>query len=552
MNGIQNGAVNDSSRNGARNVVATGTSSGGDVITTMNGAPIKNIAASQRIGNQLRGTMLLQDINLLEVIQHLTHERIPERLVHARGTGAHGYFEVTDSISDVTSADFLQRVGEKTPLFVRFSTDVGERGSAETVRDVRGFAFKMKTKEGILDWVFLSTPAFPMRDGAKFPSFTHALKRNPQSGLPDHTMFWDYFNNNQEAIHFVMFLFSDRHTPIDFQHADCFGVNTYRFTKPTSQGVKNFTAREAQAVAGSDPDYQTRSLFDDLEAGKTPSWDVYAQIIDPKKAANYPIDIFDPTKTLPHEDFPLRKFGRIVLNKNPDDNFAEVEQSAFSPTNIVPGWALSPDPVLQTRALAYADTQRHRLGVNFIQLPINKPEYSFNPLTRDGAATFKGLGATPNYFPSSFSRYGVATQYAQPDEEHWLGTAVNYDAEVVDADFEQPRIFWEKVLAGQPGQPGQQDNFVSNVSGHLKGAVEEVRKVTYAMFTRVNTDLGKRIQTATEAAVVAVAAGTAPPKTGIASQFADMKLADLYVKKQAPHDSPHNFDLFAHKTWNLS
>ncbi|KAI0450977.1 catA, catalase [Xylaria acuta] len=515
----------------------------------MASAPIKNVAATQRIGNQLRATPLLQDINLLELIQHLTHERIPERLVHARGTGAHGYFEVTDSISDVTSADFLQRVGEKTPLFVRFSTVADERGSAETVRDTRGFAFKMRTKEGILDWMFLSTPVFPIRDGAKFPSFTHATKRNPRSGLPDHTMFWDYFNNSQEAIHFLMFLFSDRATPIDFQHADCFSINSYQFTKAdasfvyikihvkTNQGVQNFTAAQAQTVAGSDPDHQTRSLFDDLEAGKTPSWDVYAQIIDPKKAANYPINIFDATKTLPFEDFPLRKF---------DDSFAEVEQSAFSPTNIVPGWALSPDPILQTRSLAYADTHRHRLGVNFIQLPINKPEHSFNPLMRDGAATFNGLGATPNYFPSSFSQYGVATQYAQPDEEHWLGTVVEYESQVVDADFKQARVFWEKTLAGEPGQ---QNNFVSNVAGHLSSAVEQVRKATYAMFTRVNADLGNRIRTATEAAV---AAGSVPTKKGVVSQFADMKLADLHEKKKQAHNSPHNFDVFAHKAWSLS
>ncbi|KAI0870415.1 catA, catalase [Hypoxylon argillaceum] len=558
QNGTTNGAVNGNSKNGVQNGDTYETDPKERIITTMNGAPVKKVAGTQRIGNQLRATLMLQDINLLELIQHLTHERIPERLVHARGTGAHGYFEVTDSISDVTSADFLQRVGEKTPLFVRFSTVAGERGTAETVRDTRGFAFKMRTKEGILDWMFLSTPVFPIRDGAKFPSFTHATKRNPRSGLPDHTMFWDYFNNNQEAIHFLMFLFSDRATPIDFQHADCFSINSYRFTKSdgsfvyvkihvkTNQGVQNFTAAEAQTVAGQDPDHQTRSLFDDLEAGKTPSWDVYAQIIDPQKAANYPINIFDATKTLPLKDFPLRKFGRIVLDRNPDDSFAEVEQSAFSPTNIVPGWALSPDPILQTRSLAYADTQRHRLGVNFIQLPINRPEHSFNPLMRDGAATFRALGATPNYFPSSFSQYGVATQYAVPDEEHWLGTVVDFESQLVEADFKQARIFWEKTLASEPGQ---QDNFVSNVAGHLSSAVAQVRTVTYAMFTRVNTDLGKRIQTATEAAVAGTAA---PAKVDVTNKLANMKLADLHAKKQAPSNSPHNFDLFAHKAWSLS
>ncbi|KAI1329505.1 heme-dependent catalase [Xylariaceae sp. FL0255] len=464
----------------------------GSFLTTMNGAPVQKPAASQRIGNQLRATTLLQDINLLELIQHLTHERIPERLVHARGFNAFGYFEVTDDITEYTSAAFLNKVGKRTPLLTRFSTVAGERGSAETVRDTRGFAFKLRTEEGILDWLFLSTPVFPIRDGAKFPSFTHVTKRNPKSGLPDHTMFWDYFNNNQEAIHFLMFLFSDRATPVDFQHADCFSINSYKFTKPdgkfvyvrihvkTNQGVRNFTAEEAMCVAGQDPDHQTRSLFNELEEKEgTPSWDVYAQIIEPEKAATYPINIFDATKTLPFADFPLRKFGRIVLDKNVDNFFAESEQSAFSPTNIVPGWALSPDPILQTRALAYADTQRHRLGTNFIQIPVNKPEKSFTPLNRDGAATIRNFGATPNYFPSSFFEYGIASQYALPDEELWLGTVVDFQSQVVPADYEQARIFWRRTLASEPGQ---QDHFVSNVAGHLSQALKSVREATYSEY----------------------------------------------------------------------
>ncbi|KAI5926671.1 heme-dependent catalase [Camillea tinctor] len=529
----------------------------GSFITTMNGAPVQKPAASQRIGNQLRATLLLQDINLLELIQHVTHERIPERLVHARGFNSYGYFEVTDDITEYTSAAFLNKVGKKTPLLARFSTVAGERGSAETVRDTRGFAFKMRTEEGILDWLFLSTPVFPIRDGAKFPSFTHVTKRNPKSGLPDHSMFWDYFNNNQEGIHFLMFLFSDRATPIDFQHADCFSINSYRFTKPdgkfvyvkihvkTNAGVKNFTAEEAQCVAGQDPDHQTRSLFNDLDNDGRPSWDVYAQIIEPEKAASYPINIFDATKTLPHKDFPLKKFGRIVLDRNPENFFAESEQSAFSPTNIVPGWALSPDPILQTRALAYADTQRHRLGTNFIQLPVNKPERSFNPVNRDGAASLDdNLGATPNYFPSSFFKYGIASQYAVPDEEHWLGTVIDFQSQVVPADYNQARIFWRETLAHEKGQ---QDNFVSNVAGHLSSAVESVRKATYEMFTLVDKDLGARIQTATEAQVVK---SPTPNVPAVVKKMENMKIADLQARKQSTKET-HNFDLFAHKKWNL-
>ncbi|KAI0379465.1 heme-dependent catalase [Hypomontagnella monticulosa] len=518
-------------------------------LTTMNGAPVQFPAASQRIGANLRATLLLQDINLLEIIQHLTHERIPERLVHARGTSAFGWFEVTDAIDDVTSAAFLNQVGKRTPLFVRFSTVAGERGSAETVRDTRGFAFKMRTEEGILDWLFLSTPVFPIRDGAKFPSFTHATKRNPVSGLPDHTMFWDYFTNNQEAIHFLMFLFSDRATPVSFQNADCFSINTYRFTKPdgtfkyvkihvkTSQGVKNFTFPEAVKTAGEDPDYHTRSLHEDLEAGNQPAWDVYAQIIDPEVAEHYQINIFDATKTLPFEDFPLRKFGKIYLDKNVRDFFSESEQSAFSPTNIVPGWALTPDPILQTRSLAYADTQRHRLGTNFIQFPINKPESSFTPLNRDGNAAINNLDGYPNYYPSSFQSYIQAPQYAQPDEELWNGTVVDFESTLDDkADFTQATIFWEKTLAGEPGQ---QDNFVSNVAVHLASVtVASVRQAVYDMFTKVNADLGMRIQKATEEEVAKKTAPKPPVKA--------MGAMNLGAKKAA-FGKGHNAGIFAHK-----
>ncbi|KUI63890.1 Catalase A [Cytospora mali] len=478
-----------------------------DYLTTMNGAPIANPNSSQRIGNQLRGTLLLQDVNLIEMIQSLDRERIPERVVHARGCGAHGYFEVTRDMTDVTSAEFLDRVGKRTPLFARFSTTAGEKGSPETIRDTRGFAFKLYTREGNLDWAFLSQPVFSIRDGAKFPSFVHATKKNPQTGLPDHTIFWDYFNKNPEAIHFLMFLFSDRATPIDFQHADIFSVNTYRFTKTdgtssyvklhikSNQGNQYLTAAEAKKRAGEDPDHMTRSLHDNIEKGKFPSWDVYGQIISPDVAENYPIDIFDPTKTLPSKDFPYRPFGRIVLNKNVGDNFAEAEQVAFSPANVVPGWALTPDPVLQLRAFAYQDAQRYRLGANFIQLPINRPKRSFNPLRRDGAANFQGSAGACPYYPSSFQHLDTAPQYAEAGEENWNGPVVDFESKLTEDDFAQPREFWERIL---PKDPGQQDNLVSNVAEHLALALPDVRQKTYSLFGRVHQNLGHKIRLATE------------------------------------------------------
>ncbi|ROW15395.1 hypothetical protein VPNG_02414 [Cytospora leucostoma] len=476
-------------------------------MTSMNGAPILHPNSSQRIGRQLRGNLLLQDVNLIEMIQSLDRERVPERVVHARGCGAYGYFEVIRDITDVTSAEFLGRFGRRTPVFARFSTTTGEKGSPETIRDVRGAAFKLYTSEGNLDWAFLSQPVFSIRDGAKFPSFVHATKKNPQTGLPDHTMFWDYFNNNPEAIHFLMFLFSDRSTPVDFQHADIFSVNTYRFTKTdgsfsyvkihikSNQGNQYLSAAEAKKIAGEDPDHMTRALHDDIEAGKSPSWDVYGQVISPDVAEDYPIDIFDPTKTLPSKDFPYRPFGRIALNKNVGDNFAEAEQAAFSPANVVPGWALSPDPVLQLRAFAYQDAQRYRLGANFIQLPINRPKNSFNPLRRDGAANYHGLGGTAPYYPSSFQDLGTARQYAPAIDENWNGRVVDFESNLTEDDFVQPRDFWERVLAKEPGQ---QDNLVSNVAEHLAQALPEVRNKAYSLFRRVHQDLGRKIRQATE------------------------------------------------------
>ncbi|KAG6356539.1 hypothetical protein INS49_014412 [Diaporthe citri] len=472
-----------------------------------NSSALRNPNSSQRVGNQLRGTLLLQDFNLIELIQSLDRERIPERVVHARGCGASGYFEVTQDMTDLTSADFLSRVGKRTPLLARFSTTAGEKGSPETVRDVRGSAFKLYTDQGNLDWVFLSQPVFSIRDPAKFPSFVHATKKNPRSGLPDHSMFWDYFNNNPEAIHFLMFLFSDRATPDGFHYADIFSVNTYRFTKAdgtsqyvklhikSNQGSQYLTSSEAKKRAGEDPDYMTRSLHNGIEAGSFPSWDVYGQFISPDVVESYPINIFDPTKTLLSKDFPYRPFGRIVLNKNVGDNFGEVEQAAFSPANVVPGWALTSDPILQIRAFAYQDTQRYRLGPNFYQLPVNRPKNSFDPLHRDGAGNYNGLGNTPSYYPSTYQHYEDAPQYASANEENWCGPVVDHESKLTEDDFAQPRDFWVRIL---PKDAGQQENLVGNIAEHLAQALPEIRKQTYALFRRVHQDLGRQIRIATE------------------------------------------------------
>lgn len=530
------------------------------IFTTSNGAPVEIPDVSQRIGKQLRATSLFQDIHLLELIQHVTKERVPERIVHARGSGAYGYFQVTDPwIRDVSSAAFLN-TNEKTRLFFRGSTTGGQAGSAETVRDGRGMAFKLYTQEGNLDWAFLSTPVFGIRDGIKFPSLIHATKKNPRNNLPDANMFWDYFTNNPEGIHFLSMLFTDQQTPAGYQFMQIFSVNSYRFTKPDGSfvyvrihmdpvlGKKNMTEEQATELAGREPEYHSRILFEAIEKAKRgecpyPEWDVSAQIITPEKALTLSVNVFDPTKTIPFGEVPKKKFGKIVLNENPDNFFAEVEQSAFSPTNVVPGWALSPDPILQTRSLAYPDTQRYRIGVNFSQLPVNKPIIQvFNPLMRDGFCTIENLGSTPNYFPSSFQEYGTPKQFPQPDQELWHGTIVQFEPPVVSDDFTQPRVFLERTLT-----PMELDNFVLNVARSLAAAPSErVRnRAIDELWKKTSQPVGHRIADAV-ARVLIERSRSAENGSHVASFNIAEKSPEQPFEALSRVLSIHNEGMFAH------
>lgn len=474
------------------------------IYTASNGVPIADPAASLRVGQN--GPLLLEDFHLIDLLAHFDRERIPERVVHAKGAGAYGEFEVTKDVSDITSMNMLSEVGKKTPCVVRFSTVGGEKGSPDSARDPRGFSMKFYTEEGNLDWVFNNTPIFFLRDPSKFPLFIHTQKRNPQTNLKDATMFWDYLSNNQEAIHQVMQLFSDRGTPYSFRHMQGYSGHTYKFVKDdgsfkyvqihvkSDQGVKNFTGEEALKMAGENPDWHTQDLYDAIQRGEHPSWTVYAQVLDPEDAEKFHINIFDLTKVWPHNEVPLREFGKLTLNRNPENYFAEIEQVAFSPSHVVPGWQPSTDPVLQSRLFSYPDTHRHRLGVNYQQIPVNCPLHAFNPFQRDGFMTVNGnYGANPNY-PSTFRR--LTYKPVQLNEQHtkWTGTAVNFCFEVQEEDYKQAEGLWN-VLGKTPGQ---QDNFVKNVAGHLSAALPEVRGKVYSMFGKVNKDLGARIAKATE------------------------------------------------------
>ncbi|KAI5848022.1 putative catalase [Tricharina praecox] len=471
------------------------------VYTASNGCPVMNPQASQRVGEN--GPLLLQDFHLIDLLAHFDRERIPERVVHAKGAGAFGEFEVTDDISDLTSADMFNGIGKKTRCLARFSTVGGEKGSPDSARDPRGFAVKFYTEEGNYDWVFNNTPIFFLRDPSKFPVFIHTQKRNPQTNLKDATMFWDYLTQNQESVHQLMHLFSDRGTPFSFRHMNGYSGHTYKFTKPdgsfryvqihlkTDQGSKTLTNEEAGALASSNPDHATEDLFNSIEKKEFPSWTVYVQVMTPEQAEKFKYSVFDLTKTWPQKEFPLRRFGKMTLNENPQNYFAEIEQAAFSPSHLVPGVEPSADPVLQSRLFSYPDTHRHRLGVNYQQIPANCPLRAFNPFQRDGAMQVNGnYGANPNY-QSSFRPVTYKTTCTSHDaHEKWVGTATNFAFRVFPEDYEQATALWN-VLGRYENQ---QKNFVSNVAGHACGARKDVRERVYEMFGKVDKGLGEAIR----------------------------------------------------------
>ncbi|KAJ5728857.1 uncharacterized protein N7483_003365 [Penicillium malachiteum] len=481
------------------------------VYTASNGCPVMDPQASQRIGPN--GPLLLQDFHLIDLLAHFDRERIPERVVHAKGAGAYGEFEVTDDISDITTVDMLKGVGKKTKMLTRFSTVGGEKGSPDSARDPRGFAIKFYTEEGNWDWVFNNTPVFFLRDPAKFPVFIHTQKRNPQTNLKDATMFWDYLSTHQEAVHQVMHLFSDRGTPYSYRHMNAYSGHTYKWIKPdgtfnyvqihckTDQGNKTFTNEEATTLSAENPDWHTQDLFNAIERGENPSWTCYVQVLSQEQAEKFRWNVFDLTKVWPQSEVPLRRFGRFTLNKNPENYFAEIEQAAFSPSHMVPGVEASADPVLQARLFSYPDTQRHRLGGNYDQIPVNCPVRGFSPWHRDGAMNVNGnYGANPNY-PSTFRPLTYKPVKASQEHEKWTGAVLAEQMPVTDEDYVQADGLWQ-VLGRQPGQ---QENLVKNISGHLCGAHERVRKQTYEMFRRVNKCLGARIEEATETNVTPTA-----------------------------------------------
>lgn len=394
---------------------------GGAQLTTNHGVPVSDNQNSLKSG--ARGPTLLEDFVLREKIFHFDHERIPERIVHARGSGAHGYFECTNPIPELTKAAHLSTKGAKVPVFVRFSTVAGSKGSKDTPRDVRGFAVKMYTEEGNWDLVGNNIPVFFIQDAMKFPDLVHAVKPEADRGYPQaasaHDTFWDFISLMPESMHMVMWAMSDRAIPRSFRMMEGFGVHTFRLVNAEGAahfvkfhwkpklGVQSTTWDEAVKISGADPDYLRRDLYEAIEAGEFPEWELGVQVFDQAFAESLPYDVLDATKLIPEEVVPVQIVGRLVLDRNPDNFFAETEQVAFLPTNVVPGIDFSEDPLLQGRLFSYLDTQKSRLGTtNFHQIPINAPRCPMHNFQRDGMMQTAVPKGRANYEPNSLREVG--------------------------------------------------------------------------------------------------------------------------------------------------
>lgn len=445
------------------------------------------------------GYTLLEDSLLLEKLANFNRERIPERVVHAQGTGAYGYFEVTHDLSKYTSAKFLNTIGKKTKLFMRFSTVGGEKGSADTARDPRGFAIKLYTEDGNYDIVGNNTPVFFIRDAIKFPDFIHTQKNAPGTGLKDLNIFWDFFSLNPETMHQMTILFTSRGTPVGFRHMHGFGTNTFmwytddndyhwiKYHFKTNQGIKNFTQEQATEVGGKNSYFGREDLHDAIENKEFPSWNVYVQIMSKEEAKVYKFDPFDPTKVWFHADYPLIPLGKIVLNKNPENFYAEVEQSAFTPSNMVTGIGPSPDKLLQGRMMSYADAHRYRLGVNSKDIPVNQSINEVFNYQRDGKmTTTNNFGGIPNYYPNSFEPVYFNPNAKLPDFKI-DGVVKRHVYQEID-DYIQPGELYRRVLNDY-----ERCELVNNISISLSQAILRIQYRMCANLYKIDEDFGTRV-----------------------------------------------------------
>ena len=471
-------------------------------LTTAEGAPI---GRQHAMTAGPKGPLLMQDVQLLEQMQHFNRERIPERVVHAKGSGAYGTFTVTHDITKYTKASMFSQVGKTTELFLRFSTVAGERGAADAERDVRGFAVKFYTDEGNWDMVGNNTPVFFVRDPYKFANFIHTQKRDPKTNVREMDMQWDFWSQCPESLHQVTILFSDRGLPASYRHVNGYGSHTYslinaagervwcKFHFKTNQGIENWMDEKAAGVIAGDRESHQRDLFTAIHKGEFPSWTLKIQVMTQAEAEAWSAKTgwnpFDLTKVWPHADFPLIEVGQMELNRNPENYHAEVEQAAFKPSALVPGISSSPDKMLQARLMSYADTHLHRVGVNHHQIPVNKPRCPVMHYMRDGqAATAETYGGAPNYWPNT--RAGAP----MPDEKFvdpaWdLGQAVvdRYDSTQDHDDFTQAGNLYRMF------DDAHRDRLATRIAGVLGQCRKEVQMLQLCHFFRADEDYGRRV-----------------------------------------------------------
>jgi len=469
--------------------------------TTESGIPVPSDDRSLTVGPG--GPTVLHDAATVQKMQHFNRERMPERVVHAKGSGAHGFFEVTHDLTDFTSARFLSETGKTTPVFARFSQVAGELGSADTVRDPRGFALKLYTEDGNYDLVGNNTPVFFIRDASKFSDFIHSQKRQPDTGLRSSEMQWDFWTLMPESAHQVTILMSDRGIPRSYRHMHGYSSHTYSWVNAkgerlwvkyhfkSQQGIANLGPAEAAGIASGDPDFYRRDLWEAIESGSAPEWRLEVQIMPFDDAASYRFNPFDLTKVWPHADYPPIPVGRLVLDRNPGNHFAEVEQAGFSPANLVPGIGLSPDKMLMGRVFSYHDTHLHRIGTNYEQLPINAPRCPVHSYAQDGAMTYRHSGGQPVYAPNSFG--GPEADPAAEPPAWWVEAGeigrYAYEKHQDDDDFLQARALYRDVMA-----PVDRGHLVENIVGHAGDGVSaelQERVVTY--WTNVDPGLGANV-----------------------------------------------------------
>ncbi|MEV4510682.1 catalase [Dactylosporangium sp. NPDC049525] len=471
--------------------------------TTNTGIPTSSDEHSLTVG--AGGPNLLQDGVLIEKLAHFVRERVPDRVYHVKGSGAFGYFEVTDDVTQWTKAAFLNKVGKRTPILARISTVAGEEGYPDTDRDVRGFAVKFYTEEGNYDMVGNNTPVFFVRDPMKFPDFIHSQERMPDSGLRDNNMQWDFWTGSPESAHQVTVLMSDRGTPRTLRHLHGFSSDTYMWQNAggekfwvkyhfrTEQGIQNMTDAEARAMKGEDLDYHRRDLWEAIGRQDYPAWRLEMQIMPYEDAAGYRFNPFDITKVWPHKDYPLIPVGRMVLNRNPENFFAQIVQAGFEVSNMVPGIGPSPDRMVLGRMFAYGDSQRYRTGPNYAQLPVNQPLGEVHNYNKDGPMRYHHNGNQPVYAPNSYGgpkadarRYRDAGWFVESAEI--MRTA--YEAHRDDDDFIQPGTLYRDVMT-----PIDREHLAGNIAWHLNQGVERFiqERAVNDYWAKVDPDLGARV-----------------------------------------------------------